>query len=80
MGNSIDHGLFRKYVLLAFGLSFSISGFAFATSGEPTAEQQVQSVKDAKKINPAAVEVLPWPEPPDDVRFLRGQRFPAFPG
>lgn len=40
MGNSIDHGLFRKYVLLAFGLSFSISGFAFATSGEPTAEQQ----------------------------------------
>ena len=58
MGNSIDHGMFRKSVLLAFGLSFSFSGLAVAASGELTPEQQVQPVEGARKINPAAVEVL----------------------
>lgn len=50
--------MFRKSVLLAFGLSFSFSGLAVAASGELTPEQQVQPVEGARKINPAAVEVL----------------------
>ena len=50
--------MFRKSVLLAFGLSFSFSGLAVAASGELTLEQQVQPVEGARKINPAAVEVL----------------------
>ena len=58
MGNSIDHGMFRKSVLLAFGLSISFSGFALAASEEPVPEQQAQAVEGARKINPAAVEVL----------------------
>lgn len=58
MGNSIDHGMFRKSVLMVFGLSFSLSGFAFATSGKQVTEQQVQSIDGIRKINPAAVEVL----------------------
>ena len=50
--------MLRKSVLLAFGLSFSFSGLAVAASGELTPEQQVQPVEGARKINPAAVEVL----------------------
>lgn len=50
--------MFRKSVLLAFGLSISFSGFALAASEEPVSEQQAQAVEGARKINPAAVEVL----------------------
>ena len=50
--------MFRKSVLLAFGLSISFSGFALAASEEPVPEQQAQAVEGARKINPAAVEVL----------------------
>lgn len=58
MGNSIDHGMFRNSVLLAFGLSISFSGFALAALEKPVPGQQVQAVEGARKINPAAVEVL----------------------
>lgn len=50
--------MFRKSVLLACGLSFSFSGLALAASGAQAPEQQVQAVEGARKINPAAVEVL----------------------
>lgn len=50
--------MFRKSVLLACGLSFSFSGLALTASGAQAPEQQVQAVEGARKINPAAVEVL----------------------
>ena len=50
--------MFRNSVLLAFGLSISFSGFALAALEEPVPGQQVQAVEGARKINPAAVEVL----------------------
>lgn len=50
--------MFRKSVLLACGLSFSFSGLALAAAGAQAPEQQVQAVEGARKINPAAVEVL----------------------
>ena len=50
--------MFRNSVLLAFGLSISFSGFALAALEKPVPGQQVQAVEGARKINPAAVEVL----------------------
>lgn len=41
-----------------FRIVHSFSGFALAASEEPVSEQQAQAVEGARKINPAAVEVL----------------------
>lgn len=58
MGNSIDNGVFRKSVLLAFGVAFSFGGLALSAPGAPRSDQQVQTVEGVRKINPSAVEVL----------------------